>query len=133
MEYWTEDRLRSKVSQMRKKQERRPARNLGQIASDFFKKKVSKRYKNTQKILAVLDELLPVELKEHCCIEGVNRNTLKITVDSQAHYAEFNMLVRCGLADQVLDIDPTLDAFTIKLQRGTWYHLDEEGNRISEW
>lgn len=133
MEYWTEDRLRQKVNQMRRKQQSRPGKNLGQIANDFFKKKVSKRFKNTQKIITALNELLPQGLKDHCCIEGINRNTLKIIVDNQGCYAEFDMLVRSGLVDQVLNLDPSLAAFTIKLQRGTWYHLDDEGNKISDW
>ena len=118
---------------MRKRQKRRPAQTLGKIASDFFKKKINKRHKLLQKISYAWGELLPVELQEHSSIEGLSRGMLKVMVDSQVHFAELDMLVRSGLADQILEIEPTLQAFTIRLYRGKWYHEDQEGNKIADW
>ncbi len=133
MQYWTDDKLLQKVNQMRKRQKRRPAKTLGKVADDFFKKRIAKRHKRLQKISSAWSELLPQELQEHSCIEGLNRGTLKVLVDSQVHFAELDMLVRSGLADQILDMEPGLQAFSIKLFRGKWYHVDEEGNKIADW
>ncbi len=133
MQYWTEEKLEQKVRQMRERQKRKPALTLGKIAEDFFKRKVNKRHKQLQKITHAWGELLPQELQEHSCIEAINRGVLKVLVDSQEHYAELAMLVRCGLADQIIELEPTLAAFSIKLIRGRWYHVDEEGNQIADW
>ena len=133
MEYWTEEKLQQKVNQMQKRYKPRKGKLLGQFANDFFKKKISKRHKRLQQISEVWQELLPQEILEHSCIDDLSRGVLRITVDSHVHYAELDMLVRSGLADQILEAAPSLPAFKIKLSRGKWYHLDEEGNKIADW
>ncbi len=133
MEYWTDDKLRQKINLDKARQFRRKDKQLGKIAEDFFKRKVKKKYNKLGKILHAWQELLPVTLQEHSCIESLNRGVLKVLVDSQVYYAELDMLVRSGLVDRILEIEPNLPAFQIKLVRGSWYHRDEEGNKIVDF
>ena len=133
MEYWTDDKLRQKINFDKARQKRRSDKMLGKIAEDFFKRTVKKKYNKLGKVLNAWQSLLPVGLQEHSCIESLNRGTLKVLVDSQGHYAELNMLVRSGLVDRMMEIEPTLPAFKIKLVRGNWYHTDEEGNKIADF
>ena len=133
MEYWTDDKLRQKVNFDKARQSRWKDKQLGKIAEDFFKRKVKKKYNKLGKILNAWQELLPISLQEHSCIESLNRGVLKVLVDSQVHYAELDMLVRNKLVDRILEIEPTLPAFKIKLVRGSWYHTDDEGNKIADF
>ena len=131
MEYWTEDKLRQKISFDKARQNRWKDKMLGKVAEDFFKRKVKKKYNRLNKVCYAWQELLPVSLQDHSCIESLNKGVLKVLVDNQAYYAELDMLVRSGLADQILELEPSLPAFKIKIVRGSWYKTDDEGNKIA--
>lgn len=47
------------------------------------------------------EELVGPELSQHSRLEGFRRGTLRVQVDSAAHMAELQVLVRAGLAERV--------------------------------
>ena len=47
------------------------------------------------------EELVGPELSRHSCPAGLRKGTLRVTVDSAAHLAELQALVREGLAEEL--------------------------------
>ena len=106
------------------------AHKLGITVDRFFRRVVIPRQKRLSALAQAWGELLPQELLDHSCLENYNRGNLRVLVDSQVHYAELNMLLREGLLDQLHLLCPNIPLSRVKLTRGLWYHIDEEGNKI---
>ena len=99
----------------------------------FMRRKVFPRQKKLGQLANAWQELLPAELTEHSCLENFTRGTLKVLVDSPAHLAELNLLVREGLIDHLREMCPSLPLSKIRLVHARWYHVDEEGNKIADF
>ncbi|MBI9016071.1 MAG: DUF721 domain-containing protein [Phycisphaerae bacterium] len=106
---------------------------FSKVVDSFMRRKVYPRQKKLGELAAAWDELLPEELTEHSCLENFTRGTLKVLVDSPAHLAELNMLVREGLADHLREMCPNLPLSNIKIMHARWYHVDEQGNKIADF
>ena len=115
------------------RRKRYQARRLGDAVGRFMKQEVFKRHKKTGKLAEAWVELLPEELIEHSCLESFQGGTLGVLVDSAAHLAEIDLLVREGLLDQLRERCPRAPLARIRLKRGRWYREDEEGNQIAEF
>ncbi|MCF7958182.1 MAG: DUF721 domain-containing protein [Phycisphaerae bacterium] len=109
------------------------AQKLGITVDRFFRRVVIPRQKRLSALAEVWQALLPQELLEHSCLENYTRGNLRVLVDSPVHYAELHMLVREGLLDQMRAECPNIPLSRIKLARGLWYHIDDEGNKIPKF
>ncbi|MCK5271133.1 MAG: DUF721 domain-containing protein [Sedimentisphaerales bacterium] len=112
------------------RQPRPPAKPLKKTVDNFMRLVVRPRQRKLSKLAQAWSELLPDELIEHSCLEGYRAGTLRVLVDSAAHLAEMNLLLREGLEEQLRELCPRVSLTRVKLVRGYWYHTDEEGNRI---
>ena len=106
---------------------------MGTAVNRFVITQVIPRQKKLRQLGQAWSELLPEELLQHSCLESFRRGQLKILVDSAAHYAELNIIVRDGLIDEIRQKCPQLPVSRIKLVRGQWYRQDEQGVRIVEY
>jgi len=109
------------------RQRSRNCRKVGDAVSDFVKKWIRPRHKKLAALAGAWQALLPPELVEHSCLESLQRGQLRVLVDSAGHLAELSMLVRGGLAEQLRAHCPSAGLSQIKLVRGTWQRLNEEG------
>lgn len=76
------------------------------------------------------EELLPPELAQHTCLDGLNRGQLKVMVDSAPHLAELNILLREGFLDELRQACPSARVTRVKLERGQWYRENRHGIKI---
>ena len=106
---------------------------FGKVVDQFMRRKVYPRQKKLGQLADAWMELLPKELTDHSCLENFSRGTLKVLVDSPAHLAELNLLVREGLIDHLREMCPNLPLSKIKLVHSRWYHVDQEGNQIADF
>lgn len=120
--------------QLRLLQQRRvkPPRQvqLGENVATFMKHVVEPRHKKLAALAQVWNDLLPVELAEHTCVEAFLRGRLTILVDSAPHLHELNMLLRDELLEQLRQACPSANLCQVKLERGQWYRKDEQGHKI---
>jgi len=96
----------------------------------FLKKVVYPREKKMSAVAHAWTELLPEELQEHSWLAGIQKGQLKVLVDSAAHLYELNLLVKGGLLNQLRDLCPNVSLSAIRLERGMWYRVDADGNKI---
>ncbi len=113
-----------------KRQIKPRARKIGTTVDMFFRKKIVPRQKKLSHLSQAWQELLPQELLDHSCLENYTRGNLRVLVDSPVHYAELHMLLREGLLKQLHELCPNIPLSRVKLARGLWYHIDDEGNKI---
>ena len=99
----------------------------------FMRREVYPRHRKTGRLGRAWEELLPAELVEHSCLDGLRNGQLQVLVDSAAHLYELNLLVKQGLLNELRQECPSVAISRIKLTRGTWYHEDEEGNKIPDY
>jgi len=107
--------------------------NLSGAVGNFMKHQVYKRQKKLTALAHAWTHLLPDELIKHCCLESFRGGTLTVLVDGAGYLSELDLMIREGLLDQLRQLCPTLPLSRIKLKRGRWYHIDEEGNKITEF
>ena len=108
-----------------------PAEELKNGVDRFMRRVVIPRRKKLSQLGDAWRELLPAEIVEHSCLESFRGGQLRVLVDSAAHMAELNLLIREGLSEQIRQMCPNLPLSKIKLVRGSWYYTNEEGNRIA--
>jgi len=96
----------------------------------FLKKVVYPRHKKMSAVARAWTELLPAELREHSWLAGVQKGQLRVLVDSAPHLYELNLLVKGGLLNQLRDLCPNVSLSAIRLERGVWYRVDADGNKI---
>ena len=98
---------------------------LGPELIAFFKQSVQKRQTKLTKIAACWERLVPEILNEHCSLEGFNRGTLTVLIDSASHLYELKQLLLAGLQHQLLIACKGAGLRKIQLKRGKWY--DDKG------
>ncbi len=130
MVFWDQEKLRRICKQ---RQLRPGAKQFGVSVDHFMRRVVIPRHKKLSQLAQAWGELLPAELQEHSCLDEFRRGNLRVLVDSSVHFAELDMLVRAGLADEMRQKCPSLPIARIKLLRGQWYRTDEEGNKIAQY
>jgi len=96
----------------------------------FLKKVINPRYKKMAQIGAAWESLLTPELVAHSYLQHVRRGVLEVMVDSAPHLYEIKMIIQEGFLEQLREACPTISVSQIKLVRGTWYDLNEEGLRV---
>jgi len=102
---------------------------LGPEMVSFFKNAVQKRQTKLSKIADCWSKLVPELLNEHCALEGLNRGTLTVLVDSASHLYELKQLLLAGLQQQLLLACKGAGLRKITLKRGRWYDGDERSDR----
>ena len=115
------------------RQFRRRDSSLKSQLDRFMRREVYPRARKTVRLGRAWAALLPEELVEHSCLDGLRNGQLQVLVDSAAHLYELNLLVKQGLLGELRDMCPSVAISSIKLVRGTWYHKDEEGNKIPDY
>lgn len=134
MEKWDKGKLEQlwRQQQLWRPREALP-RSLKANVDMFMRQAVIPRQKKLAQLARGWVELLPEELVEHSCLEDYRAGRLRVLVDSAPHLAELDMLVRERLLDQLRQVCPGVPLWQIRLVRGRWYHLDENGNKISNY
>ena len=102
---------------------------LGEEMVSFFKNSVAKRQTKLGKIAESWGRLVPETLNEHCALEGLNRGTLSVIVDSSSHLYELKQLLLAGLQQQLLIACKSAGLTKINLKHGRWYDGGGEGDR----
>jgi hypothetical protein len=130
MVYWDRAKL-SRIWQQR--QLPAPARRLGVTLEDFLRRRIYPKQKSLAQIARAWQELLPTELLEHTCLDEFRQGVLRIMVDSAEHLYELKLLIQEGLLDQLREKCPGQPLSQIRLVRGQWYRMTEDGNKISSY
>lgn len=102
---------------------------LGPEMVSFFKHSVEKKHNKLGKIGDCWSRLIPETLNEHCALEGFNRGTLTVLVDSSSHLYELKQLLLAGLQQQLLLACRSAGLRKISLKAGRWYGDGETGGR----
>lgn len=105
------------------------AAKLGPEMIAFFKHSVEKRQGKLGKIAECWGALVPDMLSDHCALEGLNRGTLTVIVDSAAHLYELKQLLLAGLEKQVLLACKGAGLRKISLRAGRWYQAGSAGQK----
>lgn len=108
-------------------------KRLGADIDKFMRYQVAKRQRRLTEVAQIWRELLPEELLEHTCLEDIRSGRLRVMVDSAAHLAELELLVREGLLEEMRNLYPRIGLTGIKLLRGQWYRQDADGSQIAEY
>jgi len=88
-------------------------------------KRLAKPFRQLRKLEAAWEAVVPAELREHTALEGFDRGTLKVLVDSASHRFHLEMLLRDGLLKQLRQQSAApLDR--VRLAPGQFYDLDPE-------
>ncbi len=95
----------------------------------FFKQSVQKRQTKLSQIAKCWAHLVPEMLNNHCSLEGLNRGTLTVIVDSASHLYELKQLLLAGLMDQLLLACGSAGLRKITLKKGQWYEGDSGTDR----
>ena len=127
MPLWDKERLQRVWDA---KQPRRKTKELSECVDTFMRRKVYPRQKKFSGLAQAWQELLPIELVEHCCLDSFKIGELLVLVDDSPHLYEMKLLIQEGLADHLREKCPKSGLREIKLLRGTWYRLDEENHQI---
>lgn len=115
------------------RQFRRRDSSLKSVLDRFMRRQVYPRARKTVRLGRAWAALLPEELVEHSCLDGLRNGQLQVLVDSAAHLYELNLLIKQGLLGELRDMCPSVAISRIKLVRGIWYRIDEEGNKIPDY
>lgn len=130
MSLWDNKKLQQ-VCQARSRPQR--VKPLGELLDKFLRQAVIPRQKKLSRLGRAWQELLPPELGEHSCPESLHSSRLRILVDDAASMYELELLLKEGLLEQLRTCCPRMSISQVKLVRGQWYHIDDEGNKISEF
>lgn len=88
--------------QRAKSADKTPDAALGAEMVTFFKKTVQQRQTKLAKIAECWAASIPEKLCDHCTLNGLNRGTLTVLVDSASHLYELKQLMLAGLSGQIL-------------------------------
>ena len=127
MTWWDKEQLQ-RVWESRQPQ--RKTKALSQGGDKFMRRKVYPRQKKLSGLAQAWQELLPIELIEHSCLNSFSAGRLLVLVDNSSHLFEMNLLIKEGLVDHLRQECPQSGLVEIKLIRGTWYRTDEEQHQI---
>src|SRR5262249_20849732 len=97
------------------------AQPLGPELISFFKQSVSKRQTKIAKIAEAWGARVHGALTHHCSLEGYNRGTLTVLVDSSSHLYELRQLLSAGLQNQLMLACKASGLKKIVLRPGRWY------------
>jgi Dna[CI] antecedent DciA-like protein len=81
---------------------RNPSTPLGTVMVGYFKEVVRPRQTKLSGIAQCWMNLVPESLNDHCTLDGLNRGTLTVLVDSSVHLYELRQLLLAGLQQQLL-------------------------------
>jgi hypothetical protein len=112
-----------------KRVERPSAEALGPEMVAFFQQSVQKRQTKLAKIGECFGKLVPETLTDHCSLEGLNRGTLTVLVDSASHLYELKQLLLAGLQQQLIMACKSAGLRKITLKPGRWYEDRPESGR----
>jgi len=102
------------------------AQPLGPELISFFNQSVSKRQTRLAKIAEAWGALVPDALTHHCSLEGYNRGTLSVLVDSSSHLYELRQLLSAGLQNQLLLACKSSGLRKVVLRPGRWYEARDD-------
>lgn len=101
-----------------------PSHGTGALAGgemlEFFKV-VQKRQPKLEAVARAWETLVPEMFQRHTCLEGLNRGTLTVLVDSSSHLYELRQLLLAGLEKQLAVACKTAGVKKVSLKRGQWY------------
>lgn len=102
---------------------------IGQEMLSFFKSVVAKRQTKLVKIAEIWEKLVPELLRERCALEGLNRGTLTVLIDSSSHLYDLKQLLLAGLEQQILIACKSAGLKKISLKLGRWYEGQSQAER----
>lgn len=102
---------------------------LGPEMVSFFQHSVQKRQTKLAKIGEWFGRLVPETLTDHCSLEGLNRGTLTVLVDSASHLYELKQLLLAGIQQQLLLACKSAGLRKIVLKPGRWYDESQDFGR----
>jgi hypothetical protein len=102
---------------------------IGQEMLSFFKSVVAKRQTKLVKIAEIWEKLVPELLRERCALEGLNRGTLTVLIDSSSHLYDLKQLLLAGLEQQILMACKPAGLKKISLKPGRWYEGESQAER----
>jgi len=105
------------------------AQPLGEEMVSFFKQSVNRRQNKLTKLAECWGQLVPEMLSDHCSLEGLNRGSLTVVVDSSPHLYELKQLLLAGLEQQILIACKSAGVRKIVLKPGRWYDGDGKSDR----
>jgi hypothetical protein len=105
------------------------AQPLGEAMVEFFRHSVSRRQTKLTKIAEAWIRLVPETLSDHCALEGFNRGTLTVLVDTSSHLYELKQVLLAGLEEQLLLACRGAGVRKISLKPGRWYEGGENSDR----
>ncbi len=110
--------------------DRKPIELLGPEMVSFFKGSVQKRQTKLAKIADCWGQLVPAMLNEHCALEGLNRGTLTVLVDTSSHLYDLKQLLLAGLQQQLTLACGSAGLKKIVLKQGRWYDDSADGKKL---
>lgn len=105
---------------------------LGGEMVSFFKL-VEKRNARLGKIAAAWTALVEEKLCEHCCLEGLNRGTLTVLVDSSAYLYQLKQMLLGGVEKQLVSLCKGAGLRKVVLKQGRWYRGENAGDQKLNW
>ena len=112
-----------------KRFDRAPIPALGPEMVSFFHESVQKRQTKLAKIGECFGRLVPETLTDHCSLEGLNRGSLTVLVDSASHLYELKQLLLAGIQQQLLLACKSAGLRKIVLKPGRWYDESATASR----
>ena len=103
---------------------------LGPGLVEFFKRSVARRQTKLTRIAEAWEKLVPELLSRHCALEGFNRGSLSVIVDSAPHLYELKQLLLAGLEQQLLLACGSSGLRKINLKPGRWYDGEAGEQRV---
>ncbi|MFN4244154.1 MAG: hypothetical protein ACK4PI_13065 [Tepidisphaerales bacterium] len=97
---------------------------LGNEAVRFYRFCAQRQKPAMLAISRICQQLIPELFHPHLCIEGFQRGTLTLMLDSAAHLYELRQLLLAGLERQLLLAGAPHGLRRITLKRGRWYDPD---------
>jgi len=92
---------------------------LGKPLAEFLRRRVYPRQRKLGRVGAAWGEMLPEGLREHTCLEGLARGTLRVLVDDAASLYELRLATE-DLLEQLRQACPSAGVSEIHFVRGCW-------------
>jgi predicted nucleic acid-binding Zn ribbon protein len=87
---------------------------------------LAKRVRQLSKLASAWDEVIPPSIRDHTALEGFNRGTLTVLVDSAPHRFQLQMLLDGGLLGELRRrFNGAIDK--VRLVSGQFYSVDLTG------
>lgn len=107
----------------------KPMPMIGPEMIQFFKQSVQKRQTKLSRVAECWGTLVPETLNRHCALDGLNRGTLCVLVDTASHLYELKQLLLSGLEQQIMLACQSAGLRKIALKPGRWYEGAEDRDR----